>query len=232
MFFNKNKLCILFTSSSSRKEDKLFENIYGYDNVKRLFRMALQSAHNTSILLSGPPASAKTLFLQLLMKLQDSYFIDCSNATKSGLVDFIFDNKPKYLLLDELDKLSKRDQTFLLNLMETGIVSETKYNRTRTMKIRTSIFATSNNTEKIIPPLQSRFFIVKLQQYTYEQFYDITIRLLTTSNQHNVDEEIAKVTADEVWNISSTTKNIRDCVRVAKMAKSVEDVKWLVKSFL
>ena len=59
MFFNKNKLCILFTSSSARKEDKLFENIYGYDNVKRLFRMALESIHPYSILLlSGPPASA------------------------------------------------------------------------------------------------------------------------------------------------------------------------------
>jgi holliday junction DNA helicase RuvB len=101
------------------------------------------------------------------MKLQDSYFIDCSNATKSGLVDYIFDNKPKYLLLDELDKLSRKDQTFLLNLMETGVVSETKYNKTRTMEIKTSVFATSNNIGKIIPPLQSRFFIIRLESYTY-----------------------------------------------------------------
>jgi replication-associated recombination protein RarA len=100
-----------------------------------------------SILLSGPPASAKTLFLKSHMKLQDSHFIDCSNATKSGVIDYIFDNKPKYLLLDELDKLSRKDQTFLLNLMETGIVSETKHNKTRRMEIKTSVFATSNNVE-------------------------------------------------------------------------------------
>jgi Holliday junction DNA helicase RuvB len=91
---------------------------------------------------------AISIFLQCLMKLKDSHFIDCNNATKSGVVDYIFDNKPKYLLLDELDKLSRKDQTFLLNLMETGIVSETKYNKTRKMEIRTSIFATSNNLEK------------------------------------------------------------------------------------
>jgi replication-associated recombination protein RarA len=192
--------------------------------------MALQSTHPTFILLSGPPASAKTLFLQCLMKLHDSYFIDCSNATKSGLVDYIFHNKPKYLLLDELDKLSNKDQTFLLNLIETGIVSEIKYKKTRSMEIKTSVFATSNNIEKIIPPLQSRFFIVRLEPYTYEQFYDITVRLLTTSGNHSVDEEIAKATADAVWNTSA--RNIRDCVRAAKMAKSVEDVKWIVKSFL
>jgi replication-associated recombination protein RarA len=230
--FNRNKISmILFSLAGKKEEDNLFENIYGYDNIKRLFRMALESTYTTPILLSGPPASAKTLFLQSLIKLQDSCFIDCSNTTKSGLVDYIFSNKPKYLLLDELDKLSKRDQTFLLNLLETGIVSETKYKKTRSMEIKTSVFATSNNIEKIIQPLQSRFFIVKVQPYTYEQFFDITVRLLTTSNQHNIDEELAKVTADAVWN-TSTARNIRDCVRVAKMAKSVEDVNWLVKSFL
>jgi Holliday junction DNA helicase RuvB len=229
MFF-RNMLSTIFSSTTSTNtKNELFENVYGYDNIKKLFKMALESGHNTSILLSGPPASAKTLFLQCLMRLQDSYFVDCSNATKSGLVDYIFNNKPKHLLLDELDKLSKKDQTFLLNLMETGIVSETKHNKIRRMEIKTSVFATSNNIEKIISPLQSRFFIVRLEPYTYEQFFDITVRLLTTSNQHNVDEEIAKVTAEAVWN---TTQNIRDCIRVAKIAKSVEDVKWLVKSFL
>jgi DNA polymerase III delta prime subunit len=55
------------------------------------------------------------------------------------------------------------------------------------MEIKTSVFATSNNVEKILPPLQSRSFVVRLEPYTYEQFCHITIRLLTTSNQHNID---------------------------------------------
>jgi MoxR-like ATPase len=84
------------------------------------------------------------------------YFIDCSNATKSGVVAYIVDNRPKYLLLDELDKLSNKDQTFLLNLMKTGIVSETKHSKkTRSTELKTSVFATSNNIEKITLPLQS-----------------------------------------------------------------------------
>jgi hypothetical protein len=77
--------------------------------------------------------------------------------------------------------------------------------------------------------LHSRLFIVKLEAYTYEQFCDITVRLLT-SGQHSVDEEIAKAAADAVWSTSS--RNIRNCIRVAMMAKSVEDLNWLVKSFL
>ena len=227
MFPNKSKLKMLFYSSA-RREDWLFENIYGYDDIKRLFRMALESDHRCSILLTGPPASAKTLFLQSLMKLKSSHFIDCSNASKSGVIDYVFDNKPKYLLLDELDKLSRKDQTFLLNLMETGIVSETKYNRTRKTEIKTSVIATSNNVEKIIELLKSRFFIVQLQAYTCEQFYKITTGLLT-SNRHNVEEEIAKATAEAVWN---TSRNIRDSLKIARMAKSTEDVNWLQSAFL
>ena len=90
------------------------------------------------------------------------------------------------------------------------------------------LFATSNNVEKIITPLQSRFFIVKLQDYTYKQFYGITVRLLT-SNHYNVDEEIAKATADAVW---KTSRNIRDSIKIARMAKAIEDVDWLVTTFL
>jgi Cdc6-like AAA superfamily ATPase len=179
MFFNKSKLRSVF-SHSVRKEDKLFADIYGCDDIKKLFRMALESDHNCSILLTGPPATAKTLFLQSLMKLKDSHFIDCSNATKSGIVDYVFEQKSRYLLLDELDKLTRRDQTFLLNLIETGIVSETKYSKTRKMELKTSVFATSNNIEKIIIPLQSRFLTVNMNAYTDEQFYEITVRLLTS----------------------------------------------------
>jgi holliday junction DNA helicase RuvB len=154
MIFTRSKLSILFSHPVIR-EDKLFADVYGCEDIKRLFRMALDSKDASTVLLTGPPACAKTLFLQCLMKLKGSHFIDCSSASKSGIVDFVFKNKPKYLLLDELDKLSRKDQTFLLNLMEIGIVSEIKYNRTRMMEINTSVFffATSNNVDKIIEPL-------------------------------------------------------------------------------
>jgi holliday junction DNA helicase RuvB len=225
--FDRSRLNLLF-SRPIKRTDKLFADIYGCEDIKKLFRMALESDQKSSILLTGPPASAKTLFLQSLIKLKDSHFIDCSNATRAGVVDYVFDNKPRYLLLDELDKLSRKDQTFLLNLMETGIVSETKYGKTRKIEIKTSVFATSNNVEKIIEPLQSRFFIVKLQAYTYEQFYEITKRLLTPI-RYNIDEEVSRAAIESVWKAS---RNIRDATKMIKMAKSIEDVDWIATTFL
>jgi hypothetical protein len=43
LVLNRNKICVLLLCLAGKKEedDKLFENIIGYDNVKRLFRMAL-----------------------------------------------------------------------------------------------------------------------------------------------------------------------------------------------
>jgi Holliday junction DNA helicase RuvB len=211
-----------------KPNQELFDEIVGCEDIKRLFRMSLDSAEPVHILLSGAPASAKTLFLQSLMTLKDSYFVDGSNTTKSGMIDYIFDNKPKYLLIDEIDKMASKDQTFLLNLMETGIVSETKHRKTRAItNVKTWVFATSNNISKMMIPLQSRFFVVKLEPYTYEQFYQITVELLT--KQHKVKEEIAKATANAIWDKSA---NIRDCVKIGRMAKSLEDVMFIVDNFL
>jgi hypothetical protein len=102
--------------------------------------------------------------------------------------------------------------------METEIISKTKYGKTRESKIDISVFATSNHTRKISGPLQSRFFEVELGPYTYQQFYEITLRLLR--NQ----ADVAPTIADTIWN---TSKNIRDCVRIGKLARS-EDVNFLL----
>lgn len=62
----------------SKSEDNgLFQDIVGYDHIKRLFNMALEFDSVTHILLTGPPASAKTMFLQsLLQHIKKSYFVD------------------------------------------------------------------------------------------------------------------------------------------------------------
>jgi MoxR-like ATPase len=204
------------------REDRFFGDIIGHEHIKRLFGLALRSDEPTHILLSGPPGSAKTMFLMSLRQhVKDSYFIDGGNATKAGTIDHLFKNRVPYLLIDEIDKMSPRDQTFLLNLMETGIVTETKYGKTREAEIKTSVFATCNDPRKLSAPLQSRFFIVELEPYTYEQFHGIAVHLL--------EKDFARLIADAVWN---TSRNLRDCVRIGKLARSQDDVNFLVEKFL
>ena len=125
------KVCNLFSKLIAKRSNVLFGEIIGYDHIKRLFRMVLEAESAIHILLVGPPASAKTMFLTSLMQLKNSYFSDGGASTKSGMIDYLFANRPRYLLVDEIDKMPAKDQASLLNLMETGIVSETKYGKTR-----------------------------------------------------------------------------------------------------
>lgn len=165
--------------------------------------------------------------MRCLLSLPNSYFVDGSNMSKSGLIEYIFNNNIKYLLIDELDKISPKDQTVFLNLMETGIVSETKYNKTRKIETKISIFATCNDITKIIYPIRSRFLSLTLNAYSYEEFHKIVSQLLC---KKNLNQKIIDEVVYAVWyNIKS--KNIRDCIKIAQMAKSVDDILFLVKIY-
>ena len=85
--------------------------------------------------------------------LKGQYFADGTNSTMAGMIDYLFANGPRYLLVDEIDKMSPKDQAFLLNLIETGIVTETKYGKTMLAQIKTSVFATSNTIKNMSAPL-------------------------------------------------------------------------------
>jgi len=217
---------VFFSKLTKTYADHLFEDIVGFDHIKRLFRMALDSESAIHILMVGPPATAKTMFLTSLMQLKNSYFADGANSTKAGMIDYVFENRPRYLLIDEIDKMSPKDQAFLLNLMETGIVRESKYGKTRSAQIKTSVFVTSNNIKKISAPLQSRFFIVELEPYTYEQFCGIAEGILS---HHRIDGSVACIIANAVW---SKSQDIRDCVKIGTMAKSHSDVEFILSNFL
>ena len=82
--------------------------------------MAINVHDSVHILLVGPTALAKTVYVRTLNQLKNSYSADGDdNSTKAGMIDYIFNNEPKYLLIDEIDKMSTKYQTFLLNLIET-----------------------------------------------------------------------------------------------------------------
>ena len=50
------------------------------------------------------------------------------------------------------------------------------------------------------------------------------------TRQQNVDEEIAKAVADAVGNRIKSA-NIRDSVKIGRIARSIEDVNFLVDTF-
>lgn len=216
------------TMSQFQSGEDLFANIVGYEDIKKLFQLSLYSKERpVHILLVGPPASAKTLFMLECMKLERSYFTLGSHSTKSGMVEYLFEKRPRYLIIDEIEHMPLKDQTALLSLMETGIIAETKFQKARNTQLKTWVFATSNATERMLTPLLSRFLVLYFKPYKYGNFKEVTIHLLCHGEGIAVD--IAAEVADVVWT-KLKSRDIRDCVKIANLAKTKEDVKWVVET--
>jgi Holliday junction resolvasome RuvABC ATP-dependent DNA helicase subunit len=208
-------------------EEKLFQNIVGYPDLKRLFMKSVVSKQPVHILLTGPPASSKSLFLShLLEELDNAYFMDAIGASGPGMMDYMFSNDIKYLLIDEIDKMKKNDQAALLNVMETGILSETKLKgKTRYKKMDLWIYATSNSVERLSTPLRSRFIELHLEEYNYEEFIEICRRLLGL--KYHLPTELSDRIAYLVWN-KMKSKDVRDVLKIGKLSNTMSDIEWLV----
>jgi holliday junction DNA helicase RuvB len=141
--------------------------------------MALRSEKPVHVLLVSPPGMAKTQFLLAIKSTFESKscFVIGSNSTKKGIVDLLFEKRPQILLIDELETMSYDTQESLLNLMETGIISETKKTSTREIQLKnTKIFATSNDTKALCSPLLSRFVVINILPYSGEEFKEIAVQ--------------------------------------------------------
>ena len=194
----------------------LFDNVVGFEDVKTLFEMAIGAERPVHLLLCGPPSSGKSLFMSSLTRLERSYYAVGSSSTKSGIFDYLFEHRPRYFIVDELEKMNKKDQTSLLNLMESGILSELKHKQQRTTQLKTWVFASCNSTDKILLPLLTRFRDIHFKPYTEEEFVEIVVKIL---DREGVDRDIALLIADGVFNRLKSS-NIRECVRIARLARN------------
>ncbi len=152
-----------------------------------------------------------------------AYFVDGSTASGMGIIDYLFEHTDlKFLLIDEIDKLSKKDQKVLLNVMETGILSDVKAKRSKSARqthMHLSIYATSNDSSNILTPLLSRFVKLNLPVYSLETFTEICHKLL--SRKYDKDYETIQASVRYVW---EHTRDVREAIAIAKIAGTSDEV--------
>jgi Holliday junction DNA helicase RuvB len=98
--------------------------------------------------------------------------------------------------------------------------------KTRNTQLKTWVFATSNDTNHMLTPLLSRFMVLHFKQYNYENFKDISIHML---GREGIGKDIAAEVASQVWH-KLKSKDIRDCIKIAHLARSKPDVNWIVET--
>jgi Holliday junction DNA helicase RuvB len=160
------------------------------------------------------------------MRLERSYFTLGSHSTKSGMIDYLFDKRPRYLIVDEIEHMPMKDQTALLSLMEAGILAETKFQKTRNTHLKTWVFASSNATDRMLTPLLSRFVVLHFKQYSFGSFQEVCAHIL---GREGVTPDVAAAIAEAVWT-KLKSKDIRDCIKIGRLAKTKEDVEWITQT--
>jgi len=86
--------------------------------------------------------------------------------------------------VDEVDRVGTRDIAVLLSLMETVVVSETKYGSRREIRLGTKVFAASNSTN-MPRELLSRFTVLYFRPYQDAEFLAVAAAVL--SRRENVE---------------------------------------------
>ena len=201
----------------------LFDFILGHDQVKDLLWKSINAERPVHILLIGHPATAKSMFLGELARLPFSRFALGGSTRKGGLEDYLLEFRPRYLIIDEIDKMDMRDMSVLLSLMESGVVARLKKRMREIEKITTTVYAAANRDNNIWPELKSRFFIVHLPEYSGADFIQVCRGILV--GREGVDSKLANYI---VKSIASHTRDVRESVHLGRLCKTSEDVDKLV----
>jgi Holliday junction DNA helicase RuvB len=207
---------------------EIFSDIVGLEDVKDILLKVLTSDKPVHVLLVGGPASAKTMILEALSRFYDVPIILAGASTRAGLRDFIVENVPEIMLIDELDKIENPlDLSVLLTWMETQKLTVTMATKKAYVKCPSvcKVIAAANTTKRIPPELLSRFVVVNLKPYTDEEVKAICVNIL--KNREGCDEELASKISDAVVG-KLKSRDPRDCVKVARLAKTPEEVDKVV----
>jgi Holliday junction DNA helicase RuvB len=198
--------------------DDLFADIIGHEEVKDLLKAALLAEKPVHVMLTGPPALAKTLFLWDIEQTwgEQAIWLVGSATSKAGLWDVVAEKEPRILLIDEMDKMNAADMAALLTLMEGGRLVRAKRGRELDIHNPLKVIAASNRLEKLSPELRSRFAVRRLNPYSREEFLVVVKGVLM--RKENLSEELA---IDIASQLDGKSQDVRDAIRIARLAPQV-----------
>lgn len=212
----------------------LMELVEGYDDLKRVLLYSFD-ATGVNILLVGPPASGKSLILELIGMLPGGKYITVSrqSTTGKGLLQVLVEyaGELRYLALDEFDKLPPRDAEFLLHA--AGEARKITIEKARTTSdgvtlgeevldlSRVNIYIGANTLEHLqrsrVAALLDRFLVFRMDEYDPERTKRIIFKYLVV--MEGLDEKLALMVAKGVVDDLGINR-VRVGIQVGRLCKN------------
>lgn len=203
--------------------DDLFDVVEGFDKLKKFIKLSLTANEPVHCLLVGPPGCAKSLFLMEIERL-GARFITAGTATKVGIRDVLFEETPRILIIDEIEKIQdSKDFSAILTWMQDGRIIITKHGLMGEKRGQGWIFGACNSLRGLPPELIDRFQVFHIKPYTPEQYRRVVSNYL--SKRCGVEVELASYIAERVGEYSTS---VREAIRISRLAKTKEDVDELI----
>ena len=195
--------------------EDIFGDIIGHDEVKELLRACLVAEKVVHVLLAGPPALAKTLFLWDIERASGelAIWLVGSAASKAGLWDLVAEKQPRILLIDELSTMNAADTAALLSIMEGGRLVRAKKGRELDTRVEIKVVAATNRLYGLSPELLSRFALRKVEAYSRADYQKVVKGVLV--RREGISQEMAEEIARS---LDGRSQDVRDSVRVARLA--------------
>jgi len=198
--------------------EEYFSEIYGLDEVKRILVDACRSPHPVSILLHGPPQSAKTMFLEAIAKyfnFNQGIPFTLDRATPAGLAELLAARYHAYVF-DEIDKADPKTLRVFNEAVESRRVSFVKSRQIIVVKLRpeTKFFVGCNSISVLrqkVPEVVTRFLDIPLPPMDFDSFREITWLQLA---KRGYTRRQAELIARFAW-----AKGFRDVRKIRELGK-------------
>ncbi len=196
--------------------DELFSDVVGYDDLKELLREVILADEPIHVLLYGPPALSKSMFLLDIEKVTGNRALPLlgSSTSHSGMWDLVVQRQPDFILIDEVERMPLTDMAGLLSLMESQRIIRAKVGRMLDETIKAKVIAATNRIYKLPPELLSRFWKYQLTEYGASEYMNVVESVLV--NREGIPQDDARKVAQV---LVGRTHDVRDAIRISRLSK-------------
>jgi MoxR-like ATPase len=209
----------------SRERTLNLDDIVGLPEVKDVIINAVQSPNPVSVLLVGPPQSAKTMILERLAAHFDfnggiPYTFD-DRVTPVGLARLLFTYRDaRAMVFDEIDKAKRAVLAVFNEAVESRRVTFINARIAGVIKLRPDVkFFCGCNSERLLElkasATLSRFLRVRIPAYERDMFVKVMVMLLTKKEYGGFSPGDAQRIAEHAW--ESGFRDIRQLRELGKI---------------